>query len=61
MKKNVGKKDKITRLILGIVIANLGLFFDSLWGIIGLFIIIPAILGSDPLYNIININTNKSK
>jgi hypothetical protein len=59
MKKNVGKKDKVIRLVLGVVIIIFGITANSWWGLIGAGIIIPAILSSDPLYSIIGVNTNK--
>jgi len=58
MKKNVGKIDRIIRVVLGISIIVLGITFQSLWGLIGAGIILPAIMGSDPLYSLIGINTN---
>jgi len=61
MKKNVGKTDRIVRVILGIVIIATGIYLKSWWGVVGAGIIIPSIMGSDPLYNLLNINTNKNK
>jgi len=57
--KNVGKTDKIIRYILGISILSTGYYFSSWFGLIGIIIMIPAILGSDPFYHIVNLNTNK--
>ncbi len=59
MKKNVGKTDKIIRAILGLAAISLGIYFQSWWGAIGVGIMLPAIMASDPLYQIIGINTNK--
>ena len=59
MKKNVGQTDKIIRVILGLVTISLGIYFQSWLGAIGAGIILPAIMASDPLYNLIGINTNK--
>ena len=39
MQKNVGQTDKTIRLILGIIIAAVGLFFKSWWGLLGLVLI----------------------
>jgi hypothetical protein len=60
MKKNVGKLDKIIRVLLGLAIIAYGIISHSWLGLIGGGIILPAILGSDPLYSLIGLNTNKS-
>lgn len=60
MKKNVGKTDRINRLIIGISILIIGILQQSWLGLIGAGIILPAIIGSDPLYSLIGVNTNKS-
>ena len=59
MKKNVGKIDKIIRYIVGAAILLTGYYFSSWLGLIGIVIMLPAIFGSDPFYNLINMNTNK--
>lgn len=59
MKKNVGKIDKIIRYIVGVVVLLTGYYFSSWLGLIGIVIMLPAIFGSDPFYNLINMNTNK--
>jgi len=60
MKKNVGKIDRIIRIILGISIVALGFINQSWLGLIGAGIILPAITGNDPLYSLIGLNTMKS-
>jgi hypothetical protein len=59
MKKNVGKTDRIIRIILGISIVTLGFINQSWLGLIGAGIILPAITGNDPLYSLIKLNTKK--
>jgi hypothetical protein len=60
MKKNVGKTDRIIRIILGVSIVTLG-FINQTWlGLIGAGLILPALMGSDPLYTLIGLNTRKS-
>ena len=59
MKKNVGKTDKIIRYIVGVVVLLTGYYFSSWLGLIGIVIMLPAIFGSDPFYNLVNMNTNK--
>ncbi|MBI1288875.1 MAG: DUF2892 domain-containing protein [Flavobacteriales bacterium] len=59
MNKNVGTADRIIRTIVGLSIIGAGIYFSSWWGTLGGLIMIPAILGSDPVYDWIGINTNK--
>ncbi len=59
MKKNVGTTDRAIRFVLGIAIIIAGVYFESWFGVIGAAIIIPALLGSDPLYNVLGVDTNR--
>ncbi|MEN3045665.1 MAG: DUF2892 domain-containing protein [Candidatus Hydrothermales bacterium] len=64
MKRNVGTIDRWIRIILGIVILLIGLFYKSLWGLLGLIPLITGIIGFCPLYFPFKISTcriNKSK
>ncbi len=60
MKKNVGKADKVIRIILGLVIVVLGFVYSSWWGLIGLIPLGTAFMGFCPLYAPFKISTNKS-
>ncbi|MCB0707000.1 MAG: DUF2892 domain-containing protein [Saprospiraceae bacterium] len=59
MKKNVGKTDRILRTVIGLSIVAAGFFYGSWFGLIGAAILIPAVLGSDPVYDMVGVNTNK--
>ena len=50
MKCNVGKADKIARIIIGLCIIAAGVYFNSWFGVIGVVPIVTAILGWCPLY-----------
>lgn len=50
MKCNVGKTDRIIRIILGVVILGVGIYFKSWWGVIGLIPILTSALGWCPVY-----------
>ena len=50
MKKNIGKTDKIIRLIIGAVIIALGLYFRSWWGLLAIIPLATAAAGFCPLY-----------
>nr|WP_321411114.1 DUF2892 domain-containing protein [uncultured Carboxylicivirga sp.] len=59
MKCNVGKTDRIIRLILGIVIGGIGLYFKSWWGLVGLIPVFTALVSWCPLYLPLSIKTCK--
>ena len=50
MKCNVGGADRALRVIAGLVIIGLGLFFQSWWGAIGLVPLLTGAMGWCPLY-----------
>ncbi len=54
---NIGKVDKIIRLVLGAVIIALGVVNNSWLGAIGLIPLGTALIGWCPLYSILGINT----
>jgi hypothetical protein len=61
MKCNVGKTDRIIRLVAGVVIIIIGLYFQSWWGIIGIIPLLTAALGWCPLYIPLGISTCSDK
>lgn len=61
MKQNIGNTDKIIRIILGIVIAVLGYYNKSWWGLIAVIPFLTAFISFCPLYLIFGINTKKEK
>lgn len=50
MKCNVGKADRIIRVILGAGIIAVGIYLKSWWGAIGVIPIITAAVGWCPVY-----------
>ena len=61
MKKNVGNSDRIFRFILGIVIAILGIAYQSWWGLIAIVPIGTAFMRFCPAYLPFGISTDKSE
>lgn len=61
MTKNVGKTDKVVRLILAIVIFALGILYQSWWGLLGILPLLTVVFGWCPPYGLFGINTNKPK
>lgn len=57
MKTNAGSTDRTIRIIAGIVIIGLGLYYQSWWGVIGLIPLLTGIFRSCVLYSILGINT----
>jgi hypothetical protein len=60
MVHNIGKTDKIIRIVLGIAILIIGYMNHSWWGLVGLVPLGTALLGYCPLYTLLKINTNKA-
>jgi len=61
MKKNVGHIDKIIRIILAIIIAALGFYYQSWWGLLALIPLVTVFTSFCGLYPILGINTRKGK
>ena len=51
----------MVRILLGIVIVIVGLYFKSWWGLVGLIPVITGIIGWCPLYVPFKISTIKNK
>lgn len=61
MKCNVGQTDRIIRISLAALIAALGLYFSSWWGLVG---IVPLATGLSlfcPIYKIFGVSTCSTK
>jgi len=61
MKKNVGKADMIIRLIIGVVIASLGIAYQSWWGLVAILPIFTAFINYCPLYSVLGCKTCSDK
>lgn len=61
MKCNVGSIDRLLRIIVGLVIAILGVIFDSWWGLIGLIPIATGLFSYCPAYSLMKTDTLKAK
>ncbi len=58
---NVGKTDRIIRVIVGVAIAALGFYFKSWWGLLALIPLFTAAIGHCGLYVPLKISTVKKK
>ncbi len=61
MKCNVGKTDRIIRIVVGLLIGAAGVIFKSWWGLIGILPLLTGIFGFCALYIPFGISTAKKK
>ncbi len=61
MKCNVGKADRLLRIIIGLVILVLGYIYSSWWGLVGLIPLLTGLFRCCPTYLPFKINTDKSE
>ncbi|MHB8579623.1 MAG: YgaP family membrane protein [Ignavibacteriaceae bacterium] len=61
MKKNIGSTDRWFRIILGIVIAVLGIVFHSWWGLLAILPLGTAMIKVCPAYFPFGISTMKEE
>lgn len=59
MQINVGKTDKIIRIVAGLTMLVLGYLYSSWLGLVGIVPIATALMGNCPAYSILGINTCK--
>ncbi len=59
MKRNIGKTDRVIRIIIGIGIIAIGIYFQNWWGVIGVIPILTAAIGWCPAYIPFGISTIK--
>ena len=60
-KNNVGKVDRIIRIVLGVLlVANVFYALQHPIGWIGVILLITGIVGICPLYSLLNINTKSA-
>ncbi|WP_426241362.1 YgaP family membrane protein [Psychrobacter sp. TWP2-1-2] len=56
---NIGSTERLLRIIAGVVIIGLGLYFQSWWGVIGLVPLLTGLFRFCPLYKMLGMNTCK--
>lgn len=61
MKINIGKPERIIRVVVGSAIIGAGVYFQSWWGAIGAVPIVTAAIGWCPPYAMLGINTCRTK
>lgn len=61
MNTNIGKTDKVIRIVLGVIILALGIIYQSWWGLIGLIPLVTAFVGKCLIYMPFGISTCKTE
>ncbi|WP_346859055.1 DUF2892 domain-containing protein [uncultured Draconibacterium sp.] len=59
MKCNVGSVDRLVRIVIGLLIAIVGVVFDSWWGLVGIVPLATGLFKFCPLYLPLKISTEK--
>ncbi len=57
MKHNVGKIDKVVRIIIALIIAAVGIYYQSWWGLLAIVPLVTALTGNCVLYSMLGIST----
>ncbi|RJQ46619.1 MAG: DUF2892 domain-containing protein [Nitrospiraceae bacterium] len=57
MTKNIGRADKIVRIIAGITALALGIYLKSWWGVIGIIPLLTAFISWCPAYSVFGVST----
>ena len=57
MKSNVGKIDRIIRIIAGLAAIAAGVYYESWWGAVGLVPLLTAFIGWCPAYKILGLSS----
>ena len=60
MKANMGTTDRVIRIIIAVVIAVLGFYFKSWWGLLAIVPLLTAVIRWCPLYLPFGIKTCRS-
>lgn len=57
MTHNAGKIDRSLRFLISLIIIAAGIYYQSLWGIVGIIPLVSGVTGFCPLYSIFGIST----
>ena len=60
MKCNVGKTDRVLRIAVGAVIILAGLYFQNIWGAVGLVPLLTGLVRWCPAYVPLGLSTDKT-
>ena len=57
MKANVGKSDRIVRIVLALLLGAAGIYLQSWWGLLALVPLVTAFVSWCPLYSLFGVST----
>lgn len=57
MKTNQGLGDRVIRMFLGVIIAGIGIFNNSIWAVLGIPVFVSGVAGTCPMYSLLGFNT----
>ncbi|MGK7370550.1 MAG: YgaP family membrane protein [Candidatus Halalkalibacterium sp. M3_1C_030] len=57
MRHNAGRIDRSLRFLISLIIIAAGIYYQSLWGIVGIIPLVSGVTGFCPLYSIFGIST----
>ena len=57
VKKNVGNGDAVLRVALGMIIILAGLYYNNLWGLVGIIFVGTGALSFCPIYRVFGMET----
>lgn len=57
MEKNVGKVDKVIRILIALIIGGVGIYYQSWWGLLAIIPLATALTGTCGLYSLLGIST----
>ena len=57
MKCNIGRAEQIVRIVIGVAVVLLGLYYKSWWGVIGIVPIITGLIRYCPVSDVLGIST----
>jgi hypothetical protein len=57
MKANVGRTERLIRVVVGIVIVGIGVVYESWWGAVGLVPLATGLIGWCPPYALLGFST----
>ena len=61
MKPNVGNTDKIVRIAMALIIAAVGVYFKSWWGLVAIVPLVTGLISFCPVYKFFGVNTCSAK
>lgn len=59
MNINIGSTDRMLRVIAGVIIIAVGVYYQSWWGVVGLVPLLTGLFRFCPLYKMLGTNTCK--